>query len=406
MQLSKIDVCDICGEMHGNMHILFRGTVCDRCYRLLNNRDALYACVSERVQKTYNRLKTFEELTLDAAEIGQYLSKVEALLKEEDSPFETVRAQIIGNFEVISTLETTLIFANIDEVTNKMQQATIAFTAENEKLKKQLEDIKGKKVEYENHINRLNKELEELKEQIKGLENKEETEELAKRDNSIGMKFTLIPAGEFFMGSEESGDEKPVRKVKITSAFYLGTYPVTQREWKAVMGGDNPSEFKSDDLPVETVSWNDVQEFIKKLNEKEGTDKYRLPSEAEWEYACRAGTTTRYSFGDDGSKLGDYAWYSDNSGGETHPVGQKKPNPYGLHDMHGNVWEWVQDTWHESYDGAPTDGSAWESGDSAHRVIRGGSWRYRARYCRSAYRDHDDPLNRDFDLGFRLLQEL
>ena len=224
----------------------------------------------------------------------------------------------------------------------------------------------------------------------------QEPERLAKRGNSIGMKFTRIPAGEFFMGSEEYEDEKPVHRVKINSPFYLGTYPVTQREWKAVMG-DNPSKFKSDDLPVEQVSWNQVQEFIEKLNEKEDTDKYRLPSEAEWEYACRAGTTTRYSFGDDESKLGDYAWYSDNLGGETHPVGQKKPNPYGLYDMHGNVWEWVRDSWHGSYDGAPADGSAWEGG---------GGWVNNAWICRSADRNHIGPRSRDRDLGFRLLQEL
>jgi formylglycine-generating enzyme required for sulfatase activity len=136
----------------------------------------------------------------------------------------------------------------------------------------------------------------------------EEPEKIAKQDNSIGMKFTLIPAGEFYMGSEERNDEKPLHKVKINNPFYLGTYPVTQRGWKAVMD-DNPSRFKGDDLPIENVSWDKVQEFIKKLKEKEGTGKYRLPSEAEWEYACRAGTTTRYSFGDDESILGDYVWY-------------------------------------------------------------------------------------------------
>jgi len=433
------------------------------------------------VGKTYNRLKAFEELDLDVVEIKKYLSKVEALLKEEDSPFETVKTQIIGNFDVISKLETTLIFANIDELTNQMQQANIALIEENEKLKKQteslekdkvelsgrisnlskkieglnettntltngnkelknqinqLEDIKGKKVEYENQLNHLNKKIEELNKENEGLnkkidritKTKEKTEELTKQGNSIGMKFTLIPAGEFYMGSEESDDEKPVHKVKINNPFYLGTYPVTQREWKAVMG-DNPSDFKGDDLPVEGVSWHDVQKFIMKLNEKEGTDKYRLPSEAEWEYACRAGTTTRYSFGDDESKLGDYGWYAENSGsrspkkgdffgydeddwsenrwkGKTHSVGQKKPNPWGLYDMHGNVWEWVQDEWHSSYDRAPTDGSAWESGDGAFRVYRGGSWFSYAGDCRSADRFHFVPRYRGFSLGFRLLWEL
>ncbi|MGB3460215.1 MAG: SUMF1/EgtB/PvdO family nonheme iron enzyme [Halobacteriota archaeon] len=232
----------------------------------------------------------------------------------------------------------------------------------------------------------------------------EEPEKIAKQGNSIGMKFSLIPAGKFYMGSEEFDDEKPVHKEKVNNPFYLGTYPVTQAEWKAVMG-DKPSAFKGDNRPVEQVSWDDVQGFIKKLNEKEGTDKYRLPSEAEWEYACRAGTTTRYSFGDDESELDDYAWYDKNSDTETHPVGHKKPNPWGLYDMHGNVWEWVQDEWHNSYDGAPTDGSAWENGDGADRVIRGGGWDGSAGDCRSAIRDRLDLRDRDYALGFRLLRE-
>ncbi len=234
--------------------------------------------------------------------------------------------------------------------------------------------------------------------------------------NTIGMEFVLIPAGEFDMGSpsDEEGrwsGEGPVHHVTIEDPFYMGKSEVTQAQWRAVMG-DNPSFFSDDDdLPVETVSWDDVQSFITKLNDKEGTDKYRLPSEAEWEYACRAGTTTRYSFGDSESELGDYAWYSSNSGSQTHPVGQKKANPWGLYDMHGNVYEWVQDCWHSDYNGAPTDGSAWvvacELGYyGASRLFRGGSWRRYAGSCRSACRRHVDPRDRDFILGFRLLQEV
>ena len=222
--------------------------------------------------------------------------------------------------------------------------------------------------------------------------------------NSIGMKFALISEGDFMMGSKEFDYAKPVHKVTISNPFYLGIYPVTQREWEAVMG-DNPSHFKGDDLPVENVSWDKVQKFIKKLNEKEGIHKYRLPSEAEWEYTARAGTTTRYSFGDDESELGDYSWYSNNSEGKTHPVGQKNPNPWDLYDMHGNVWEWVQDMWHEGYDGAPTDGSAWEKGGD-DRVDRGGSWRDDASRYRSASRGSGVPGSPSYVLGFRLLREL
>lgn len=223
--------------------------------------------------------------------------------------------------------------------------------------------------------------------------------------NSIGMEFMRIPAGEFMMGSEESDREKPVHKVTISKAFYLGVYPVTQQEWKAVMK-NNPSNFNGENLPVERVSWKDVQEFIKKLNENESTNKYRMPSEAEWEYAARTGMTTKYSFGDDESKLGIYAWYIENSGGRTHDVGKKEPNQWGLHDMHGNVQEWVQDSWHENYNGAQVDGKSWEGGDGSYHVIRGGSWNRSAGGCRSALRNFqksDDPKN---FLGFRLVRDL
>ena len=230
--------------------------------------------------------------------------------------------------------------------------------------------------------------------------------------NTIGMEFVLIPAGEFDMGSPPDEEdmwswEGPVHHVNIEKAFYMGRYEVTQKQWREIMG-DNPSHFKGDDLPVVYVSWDDAQEFIKKLNEKEGTDKYRLPSEAEWEYACRAGTTTRYSFGDSESKLDDYAWYADNSDWETHPVGQKKPNSWGLYDMHGNDLELVQDCWHDSYNGALTDGSAWVVAckyGGANRVVRGGSWVNDAGSCRSADRAPLDPRDRAANLGFRILKE-
>lgn len=235
-------------------------------------------------------------------------------------------------------------------------------------------------------------------------------------NNSIGMEFVQIPAGEFYMGSlagiihiiPDSGrpvDEGPVHRVKIPQSFYLGKYEVTQKQWRDVMG-NNPSYFKGDDLPVENIPWNDVQDFIKKINAKEGVTKYRLPSEAEWEYAARAGTITSYSFGYDESKLGDYAWCNNNDGDKTHEVGKKRPNPWGLYDMYGNVWEWVQDKWHKNYDGAPNDGSAWEIGSSSARVIRGGGWFYPSFNCRSAYRIEYVVDNHVEVIGFRLLRDL
>jgi formylglycine-generating enzyme required for sulfatase activity len=223
--------------------------------------------------------------------------------------------------------------------------------------------------------------------------------------NSIGMEFVLIPAGSFTMGSNTGYDnEKPPRDVKISQSFYLQATEVTQGQWKKVMG-DNPSYFKQcgDDCPVEQVSWEDAQRFIEKLNQVEKTKAYRLPTEAEWEYACRSGTTTEYSFGDDAGKLGEYAWYGDNSSKTTQRVAGKKPNPWGLYDMHGNVWEWVEDDWHGSYKGAPGDSSAWiDDPRGSNRVLRGGCWSSDARYCRSATRDSFRPGVRVDFVGFRL----
>ena len=191
----------------------------------------------------------------------------------------------------------------------------------------------------------------------------------SKTRNLTGMEFVLIPAGEFEMGSPSREKrrklwESPVHRVTIKKPFYLGIYPVTQEQWNKVMGS-NPSYFKGEKHPVETISWEDAQVFLRKLNAIENTGEkcsgYRLPTEAEWEHAARAGSTGSYFFGDDESKLKEYAWFLGNSGLETHPVGLKKPNPWGLYDIYGNVGEWVQDEYHISYKGAPSDGRAWEN---------------------------------------------
>ncbi len=226
--------------------------------------------------------------------------------------------------------------------------------------------------------------------------------------NSIGIEFLLIHAGDFWMYPKGYGHEETVHKVTIEEPFYLGKYPVTQQQWKTVMGTET-SCFEGDNRPVECVSWNDVQEFISRLNTKEDTDKYRLPSEAEWEYACRAGTTTRYSFGNDESELDEYAWYYENSGHNTQPVGRKKPNPWGLYDMHGNVWEWCQDKCHKrhkKYEFATVGGGIWKAGSITGQVLRGGSWVNFARKCRSAYCSSFNPAYGYYSLGFRLLREI
>jgi len=219
-----------------------------------------------------------------------------------------------------------------------------------------------------------------------------------------GIEFVLIPAGTFIMGGETGYDDsKPPHQVTLSKPFYLGKYPVTQAQWKSIMG-KNPSIFKGDNRPVEQVSWNDCKEFIQKLNAREEGNTYRLPTEAEWEYACRAGTMTQFCFGDDGTMLSQYAWYNDNSERETHPVGQKKANAWDLYDMHGNVWEWCQDCYGVYTKHAVIDPRGPSSGSS--RVYRGGSWYRNAGGCASAYRVSYDPSIRNGSLGFRLARDL
>ena len=227
--------------------------------------------------------------------------------------------------------------------------------------------------------------------------------------NSIGMKLRLIPAGEFMMGSPETAslrrDNETQHRVSITKPFYLGVTEVTQEQYQKVMG-TNPSNFKGPQNPVETVRWADAVEFCRKLSampaEKTAGHVYRLPTEAEWEYACRSGTTTAYSFGDDASRLGDYGWFEGNMDLKTHPVGEKKPNAWGLYDMHGSVYEWCQN-WYGAYpSGSATDPTGATSGSI--RVIRGGSWGNDARFCRSASRGRSTPGSRRHYLGFRVLR--
>jgi formylglycine-generating enzyme required for sulfatase activity len=218
--------------------------------------------------------------------------------------------------------------------------------------------------------------------------------------NSIGMEFVLIPAGSFQMGSNERDNEKPIHKVEIKQAFYLGKYEVTQKQWQAIMG-NNPSYFKGENRPVEMVSWNDAQEFIKKLNEKEGTKKYRLPTEAEWEYAARAGSSSKWSFGDNENELENYAWYNKNSGYGTHEVGQKKPNGFGLFDMHGNVWEWTGNDYINNYN--ENSHLQQSSNNSTDKPLRGSSWvAINAGYSRSASRYGTSPRRGSGGSGFRV----
>jgi hypothetical protein len=225
----------------------------------------------------------------------------------------------------------------------------------------------------------------------------------------VPLEMVDIPAGGFQMGSiydppYSQINEAPPHTVTIDYGFQIGKFEVTQGQWYAVMNGFPQSQPSANvSLPVVYISWNDCQTFLTALNSL-GLGTFRLPSEAEWEFACRAGTDTRWSFGNDEASLGDYAWYSMNGGSAAHVVGQKLPNPLGLYDIHGNVYEWVQDWYHSGYAGAPVDGSAWEDPVDTYRVLRGGYFSYSAINCRSAARIPTTPDYRNSFIGLRLLR--
>jgi formylglycine-generating enzyme required for sulfatase activity len=219
---------------------------------------------------------------------------------------------------------------------------------------------------------------------------KKEEDKPADFTNNLKMKFVRIPAGDFVMGPLENSNENKPHQVRITKSFYMQATEVTQTQWKQIMGA-NPSNIQGDGLPVEQVNWNAVQEFIAKLNQSEPGMNYRLPAEAEWEYACRAGSAAKYCFGDEESGLAEYAWYDSNSGEKSHPAGIKKPNAWGLYDMHGNVWEWCSD-WFAAdyYSNCPVDDPKGPA-TGTEKVLRGGCWGLGGDYCRSAYRNSDNP---------------
>lgn len=259
--------------------------------------------------------------------------------------------------------------------------------------------------------------------------------------NSVGMKMILIPAGEFEMGANDVAvfsdghdpttvkpmgfhgktkgpydlelfptlgldkDELPRRKVTITKAFYIGKYEVTQKQWKVVMGG-NPSFFKDDNRPVENVSFNDVQKFIRKLNSMESSQSYRLPTEAQWEYAARGGSTGIYIHGNSIKGFKKYAWYFSNSKGKTRPVGRLEPNGFGLFDVIGNVWEWCSDWYDPEYYSDSADIDPVGPSQGIFKVFRGSSWFYYSECCRVADRENTSPTYKNFYLGFRLVKTI
>lgn len=238
------------------------------------------------------------------------------------------------------------------------------------------------------------------------------------RDCDVCPPMTALPAGTLAMGSPEvktSGlseealkyagefEEQPQHAVRIP-AFAIGTHEITQAEWVAIMG-ENPSGTHGDRLPVENVSWEEAQEFARRLSQRTGKT-YRLPTEAEWEYAARAGSTQTFPFGDDPARLPQHAWFRENSEGHSHPVGSREPNAFGLHDMLGNVWERTEDCWRPHYEDAPTDGSARTDGDCDLRVVRGGSWVNLPQFLRPAARFRYSTTSRYEFVGLRIARDL
>jgi sulfatase modifying factor 1 len=227
-----------------------------------------------------------------------------------------------------------------------------------------------------------------------------------------GIEMVKLPHGRFKMGDENEIDAKP-HEVFISS-FYIDKYPVTQQQYKKIMG-ENPSRWKADKNPVEQVRWSDAVRFCNARSLREGlqpcydlqtwqcnfnANGYRLPTEAQWEYACRAGTTTMYFFGNDSSKLTDYAWLDENSGGKPRPVGQKLPNPWGLYDMYGNVWQWCNDFYKVDYYQQSPEENPKGPKTGETKVVRGGAWKFSADSCRSGYRYNEDPGYSDVCFGY------
>jgi formylglycine-generating enzyme required for sulfatase activity len=316
-------------------------------------------------------------------------------MKTQKTPKKTLEQKPKTQTQQIISTQDNLerVHQNISQLTQNIQQ----LSRENLDLKNRLSQLQQREQESYQKILTLEKKFVQLLQLTQG-KSKNYIENAV---NGINLEMVYIPAGEFMMGSHFNSDELPIHKVELQE-FYLGKYPITQAQYQKVMG-ENNSDFKGVNNPVECVSWNDAQEFCRRLSQLSGR-KYLLPNEAQWEYACRAGVTEEESsFGNDENQLKDYCWYNMNSERRTHPVGQKKPNNWGLYDMHGNVWEWCQDDYVDNYYDTPRDGSAYKDESIQFSVLRGGSWFIGSMFCRSAKRTRATYDSISSDVGFRVM---
>lgn len=311
---------------------------------------------------------------------------------EAEEQIEELRAELAAEQKIKEAQERR-------EAEHRRKEQEAARLAEQARLE-EIEREKHEKAEAE----RKKKAAEQAEQERKEQEAARLAELRKQKETEKGLpEMVLVRGGTFQMGSNDYDREKPIHSVTLPD-FEIGKYPVTQKFWQEIMG-NNPSLFQGcDDCPVEQTFWDDVQEFLKKLNQKYPGKNYRLPSEAEWEYAACGGSRNKGFTYAGSNDIDEVAWYDKNSSGKTHPVGSKKANELGIYDMSGNVLEWCQDVWHGNYQGAPGDGSAWDGGSKGDlRVLRGGSWLSDPDFCRAAARYWNSPtLRYNTIFGFRL----
>ena len=363
-----------------------------------------------------NRLDTAvteqQEATQGLAQIAEQVDTALQGVEEARSALDTLRQGMDDRFGALQSQLEPAVAGRQSEARRLGQLEEQVFTAvtRQQAATQRVMDLAEQVESVTHELEEARAELETVREEMTALAAASPAPEAAVKPpetwtNDLQMTFVLVPAGSFDMGSESGDDdERPVRSMRIDEPFYIAQFEVTQAQWFSVMESD-PSQFSDDvNRPVENVSWNDAQAFIHKLNATEPGATYRLPTEAEWEYAARAGSTTAYAFGDDPAELDAHAWYADNAGNTSHPVGGKQPNAWNVHAMHGGVWEWVQ----ERYGPYPSDADS-ESPDpppGLRRVIRGGGWLSPAEDCRAASRSHAHPAFRGSHVGFRLVRTI
>ncbi len=345
-------------------------------------------------------------------ELGDLQKNTQDIIRKMENQRVEGDEALAGAREVIEKLENELVqqqeqaLLAIDKNTQQ-QQAELEVQREN--TERLLAEMKEKLAMQQEASDSLEK---KLTQQTAVVVKSRKSGELGKSSIHVPEMVTIEP-GQFMMGSEKGDSkERPRHKATITKQFQIGKYEVAFEEYDTfalATGRELPDDegWGRVKRPVINVSWHDTKAYAKWLSEQTGKS-FRLPSESEWEYAVRAGTVTKWYCGDDEDCLNEIAWYYDNSGNKTHPVGEKQPNAWGLHDMTGNVWEWVEDDGHENYHGVPDDGSAWvrKKERGSYRVVRGGSWRSNAQDCRSAYRGNDWPRLRNIRIGFRLARSV